>query len=238
MLKSNRIGLALGAIVLAASWASAPPAARGADAAPKSPPASRRAGGQELVFVDPGPAKRVVFIGDATGTMISKMKYQVAELAKAIDALDPATQAFGVVVFTDGGAVKAVDTAKLLPATPANKAKVADFLAGLNARGTTDPLPAIQLAFKLRPEVIYFLTDGEFNNLRTYKQVLAEVARLNAGKKVVVHTILLETYDKEGEVALKKMATDNGGTFRYIKETTAPQDGPPKKQAPKKRPAK
>ncbi|MFO0965500.1 MAG: hypothetical protein U0793_07930 [Gemmataceae bacterium] len=57
--------------------------------------------------------------------------------------------------------------------------------------GGTEPLPAFQKCFSLdpAPDVIFFMTDGEFNPL-----VVPEVARMNATrpKKVVINTIQFE----------------------------------------------
>jgi hypothetical protein len=60
--------------------------------------------------------------------------------------------------------------------------------------GGTEPLPAFQKCFSLDPppDVIFFMTDGEFNPF-----VGPEVARMNAGraKKIVINTIQFENND-------------------------------------------
>ena len=47
----------------------------------------------------------------------------------------------------------------LLFATPSNKVKIFDFVDRYNARGQTDPIPAIKIAFAMHPDLIFFLCD-------------------------------------------------------------------------------
>lgn len=80
------------------------------------------------------------------------------------------------------------------------------------------PLPALRQAFAQRPQVIYFLTDGEFNNFASYDEVVAEIAKLNAEQKVLVHTILLMSDDIKAEAALRKIAAGNSGVFKQVSD--------------------
>jgi hypothetical protein len=82
------------------------------------------------------------------------------------------------------------------------------------------PDPGHEAAFKLNPtpDLVYFLSDGEFNNLRSYEEVGKAFAAGAAGKKVRVNTIQLETRDEEAERALRTIARANGGTYRYVRE--------------------
>ncbi len=65
---------------------------------------------------------------------------------------------------------------------------------------------------------MYFLTDGEFNNLVSYQEVVAEVARLNQGRKVRVNTISFGSHDAEAEEVLKRVAQENGGMYKRVAE--------------------
>jgi len=65
---------------------------------------------------------------------------------------------------------------------------------------------------------VYFLTDGEFNNVVGYEQVLAEVRRLNADKTVKVNTIAFMSEDEKAEAALQTMARENGGRFVKVSD--------------------
>jgi len=170
-----------------------------------------------------GNAKQIVYICDATGTMLGlKFELLKQQLAKAIDILRP-VQSFNVVFFkggnTDAEWAKAIYN-KLTQATPMNKQKAFKEINETSVLGNgTNPIPALKQAFAQKPQLIYFLTDGEFNNFASYDDVLNEVAKLNADKSVRINTILMMGEDDKAEETLKKMAKDNGGVFKKVLET-------------------
>jgi hypothetical protein len=84
--------------------------------------------------------------------------------------------------------------------------------------GQTDPLPGIRLAFKMQPQLVYFLSDGEFNNLVPYEQVIAEIDKLNKDRKTRINTIQFGKYDKQAEEVLQKIASEHGGSYRFVSE--------------------
>jgi hypothetical protein len=159
---------------------------------------------------------KIVFLCDATGTMINKFALLRAELTKAIDNLKPG-QSFNIVFFFDGPKAASINNLEsLLLATPENKRKAYKFMEDFSTTGQTDPLPGIRLAFKMQPQLIYFLSDGEFNNLVPYVQVVAEIDKLNKDRKTRVNTIQFGTYDKQAEGVLRLIASEHGGAFRFI----------------------
>jgi hypothetical protein len=93
-----------------------------------------------------------------------------------------------------------------------------NFLESVSIRGQTNPIPAIQAAFKLRPTTVYFYSDAEFDNLVKYDQVIAAFRRANADGRAVVHCIMLGDRDKAAEATLKRIADDHKGFFDYLTE--------------------
>ena len=85
-----------------------------------------------------------------------------------------------------------------------------NWTAHVRADGRTDPQEALLMAVRLQPDVIYFLTDGEFN----YK-VVREVSEANFGG-IKINTISLG--DDSAARFLEEMATRNGGSYRHIVE--------------------
>jgi hypothetical protein len=169
-----------------------------------------------------GNARRVVYVCDATGTMLGlKYKLLQKQLYKAIDILKP-IQGFNVVFFKGGDSDAEWSNPfaeELVVANPANKQKVRTFIEQFQVVGKgTNPLPALRLAFAQKPQLVYFLTDGEFNNVVGYEQVLAEVRRLNADKSVKINTIAFMSDDPKAEEALQKMARENGGRFVKVSD--------------------
>ena len=169
-----------------------------------------------------GNARRVVYVCDATGTMLGlKFKLLQKQLYKAIDILKP-IQGFNVVFFKGGDSNAEWSNPfaeELVVANPQNKQRVRQFIDQFQVVGKgTNPLPALQAAFAQKPQLVYFLTDGEFNNVVGYEQVLAEVRRLNADKTVKVNTIAFMSDDPKAEEALQKMARENGGRFVKVSD--------------------
>ena len=171
------------------------------------------------VFGDGGKARRIVFVCDATGSMLNKMATLRFELENAVSSLKP-SQSFNIVFYYDGPKVQAADMGGLLSATPDNKRNAFKFLDNVTATGQTDPIPAIQLAFRQKPDLIYLLSDGGLDdNLRTNKEVTDEIDRLNPGRKVTINTIMFDGYQEEAEAVMSKIANDTGGKYRYVKES-------------------
>lgn len=174
------------------------------------------------VFGNGGNARKIVFICDATGTMINKFASLKDQLAKAIAGLKP-VQSFNVVFYYDGSKFSALDNNQLLPATPDNKRKAFAFLDGITTTGTTDPIPAIEVAFKMAPQLVYFLSDGEFNNVKTYEEVTAAMDRSNKENKIKVNTILFDGFEEKAAEVMQSMSTKTGGKYVHVKESDLPQ---------------
>jgi hypothetical protein len=161
-----------------------------------------------------GNARRVVYICDASGSMMSVFWRVRDELHRAVDVLRP-MQGFNVIFFSDVE-VTALSKKDLFMATPDNKRKAFELADKMSAAGTTDPLPAIRLAFEQKPELIYVLTDG-FDQIVSFDAVVNEFRKLNADKKVKVNTILIRSANNpELERVVRTIATENGGICKII----------------------
>lgn len=104
-------------------------------------------------------------------------------------------------------------------ATPENRRKALRFLDGVTTGGTTDPVPALELAFRQRPQLVYLLTDGNFADNAA---VARRIDQLNAGRMTRVNTIAFvgdDDTDREFLDTLQQIAGDNGGTFRHVRES-------------------
>lgn len=170
--------------------------------------------GANAVF-QPTSEARVVYVCDASGSMVTKFDDLRAEIRKSIRNLRP-TQFFNVIFFQD--VARTASEARLLPATDENKGKVNLWLDKISAHGQTDPIPALRKAFGYRPDVLYLLTDGDFPDSH---QVMQAIRQLNVGQRSKIHTIAYFDRGEEYEKVLKQIATENGGTFRYVGEPPA-----------------
>ncbi|QGJ71813.1 Hypothetical protein PBC10988_35230 [Planctomycetales bacterium 10988] len=97
----------------------------------------------------------------------------------------------------------------LIPATPENRYRLKDWLSKATPFGGTIPEDALLQMINLRPDVIFFLSDGEFDN-----QTVDKVREANADKGVIIYTIGLES--GVGEHLLKDIAYQNGGEYRFV----------------------
>ncbi len=91
-----------------------------------------------------------------------------------------------------------------------NQGELVRWTARLRADGTTDPEEALLLAIRLQPDVIYFLTDGDFNH-----RVVRKVTQANTGR-IRIDTIGLG--DTFGSELLEELAAKNGGVYRRVIE--------------------
>jgi hypothetical protein len=172
-----------------------------------------------------GDAIRIVFVCDASGSMMDRLPSLQAQLKISIDQLAP-IQWFNVIFFQYSNAV-AVNPTGLVQALPTNRSRIEKILTHIQARGNSNPLTAINLAFSQHPQVIYLLTDGDFEDVAdsiTDQKIIEQMRHLNANKNVSVNTILfisnladLQQDDaRNGQVILQKIAAENGGTFKVV----------------------
>jgi hypothetical protein len=192
------------------------------------------------------PAKRICVIADCSGSMAfnNRMTRLKLELWKTVKALKPG-QEFYLIYFS--GTAIPMTTRRPRKWWPAGKDMkiVRDWIGRQQPDGSTEPMPAFDIAFSLnpRPDAIFFLTDGIIP-----LTVPLGVARLNgAGKnKVPIHTILfggeLATADRrvvmvpvqvrgkitlvprpvvgakmeKDEGQLQQISRDSGGTHRFV----------------------
>ena len=199
---------------------------KGAARGPLAPFGLSRGGGQggtlptRFVTV-PDNARTVVFVCDASGSMINTFGSLKAELVKAVTHLK-SIQGFNIIFFQDEKSA-ALDGRELVFATPANKERAAKWLETITTTGTTNPVPALEQAFRQKPRLIYLLTDGDFPDNNA---VRAAIARLNADKQTRVNTIVFVPGDAGADYAgqafidlMKQIAKDNGGVFAHVKES-------------------
>jgi len=153
---------------------------------------------------------KIVYVVDRSGSMTDSIDFVKYELKRSIDELSEIKE-FHVIFYSSGPPVE-MPTRRLVNATERNKQLAFEFIDGVIAQGETDPSKALERAFDCRPELIYLLTDGEFD-----RAIIDQVKRLNVGGKVTVHTIGF--LYKTGETVLKQIADDNHGNYKFVSES-------------------
>ncbi len=162
---------------------------------------------------------KVVFVVDASGSMTSYNAMQVAksELMASLQSLDERQQ-FLIIYYDDKPhVVKLKNESKptLAPATEINKTLARQQIAGIQPGAGTDHYPAVELALKMNPDVIFFLTDAAEPAM--HPADLEKIKRLNNGR-AHIHSIELGVGPELVEYTsnfLRRLAQQNGGTHRY-----------------------
>jgi hypothetical protein len=99
-----------------------------------------------------------------------------------------------------------------MPATVANKARVANQLTLISPDGGTDHMLALRTALAFRPEVIFFLTDAALMTNTDANLILAE-----RGKTRIQAIEFGLGMNLAGESSpLRRLATSTGGEYRYL----------------------
>lgn len=171
------------------------------------------AGKGTTFFGVPTDGKSFVFVVDSSKSMnhphpgkaktrFLKLKY---ELVKSIRQMKPEMK-FHIIFFNDKSLP--MPASRPQSAHPKSAHKYIQWLAQVPADGKTDPRTAIRRAIAMRPDVIYFLTDGEFESW-----ISSDLKRIKQNS-TAIHTLIFGS--REGEKLMKQIASTNGGNYYYI----------------------
>jgi len=159
-----------------------------------------------------------VFIVDRSGSMDGgRLGAAKSELCASIDML-PYAATFHVIFFSHGP-IRELPGDALVNASRSNKKRLFAKLDGIGAAGGTDPAEAFRKAFDLKPDVIFFLSDGQVAKGVTLAKRIRLMNRERAHDRITIHTIGF--IDNVGEALLKKIAAENHGTYRFVDAAAA-----------------
>ncbi len=189
-------------------------------------PKNERAGGkmplgspgekaQVSLFGVKAEGSKFVYVLDRSGSTEGKLLAAAkAEILASIEKIDDVHQ-FQLVVYNERP--KAFNPAgpngQLAFGTDANRAAVKTFLDSFEADGGTDHAAALSMAIRMRPDVIFLLTDGDKPLLTA--QELARIDRIGPG--IMIHTIQFgEGPHRAPNGWMAKLAKQSGGEYRYV----------------------
>lgn len=154
---------------------------------------------------------RFAYVVDVSGSMANddRMSGMQAELGKSISGM-PDHVGFFVVFFNED----AFTLDKRRQWTDANgpgKRWAREKIAELMPLGGTNPLPAFEMVYDIRPrpDAIYFMTDGEFD-----ESIADIIIRRNMERPLPIHCITFVSRD--GETVMRRIARETGGTYTHI----------------------
>jgi hypothetical protein len=161
-------------------------------------------------------AGTIVYVVDRSGSMDVVGDFLKMELAKAVNRLT-ASQRFNVVWFGDGEPYSLA--LQPVAATEDNKTRLFRLSDGVRFSGSTDPWAAVFKAIQQRPDLVYVLTDGNFEPGFVEAVTKANTARVRIN---VVGFVLGQG---EGHTNLVRLAERNNGRFRAVTAAMLTGDG-------------
>lgn len=165
--------------------------------------------------------KRVIFLVDASGSLIDSMPRVAQELNQAIDQLKE-HQSFSVIFF-QGDQVIEVPPMGLKRASTQVKQRVAAWANPSSGHivptGSSNPIDAINLAMTYEPGLIYIYSDtitGSRPDELDHDRLLTTLNEINHDQRVTISTTQF-FYDDPHET-LKTIAVEHGGWYRFVQE--------------------
>lgn len=177
-------------------------------------------------------SRDIVIVVDISGSMVTNPKNPAdyekleKEVIRVIKGLDPLSR-FGIVAFSRGADVF---KEQLVTARNDEKERAINWLKKQNPAAYLDPKASDEVknkhrgtradlglakAFTLRPDTIFFVSDGEPSGATTDEVIeLVETAQKNLSRAATVHAIAFKA--DSGQRFMRALAEKNKGTFREV----------------------
>jgi len=166
-----------------------------------------------------GSASHFAFVFDVSASMREPDMRPIREsqeaLLAALDAMDE-TQKFSIILFNDRPEVYGLANYNtgVFGATDAQLAMAKGYVRGKLPSGGTNHYRALEAGIKLKPDAIFYLTDGAEESVLTPGQ-LQEIVQLAKG--IQINVIQFGAGVKEPAMNfLKQLADQTGGQFDYV----------------------
>lgn len=156
-------------------------------------------------------ARRIVYIVDRSGSMLGVFEDLRKELKRSINRLRK-SQKFHVIFYSTDPPIESPPK-RLVNAIRASKEEAFDFIDTMVPDGMTQPIEAMRRAFQLKPDLIYFLSDGEIPEAA---QLIEDLHEWNHEEAVRIFTIAY--VNSAGRDLLERIARENNGQFRFVSE--------------------
>lgn len=178
-------------------------------------------------------ATKVVYVVDASGSMVSAFASVARELRRSIDGLGSG-QWFQVVLFNDGAietpqGLWGVAEGSLIRATPENRRAVYRWLEEVRPERRSDPLPGLERALAFKPDLVFLLSKGILDGARgseevgrAREEILGRLERLNprrgSADRRSTTIKVIQFFDSDPGNVLHAIAEQHGGTdgFSFI----------------------
>ncbi len=183
-----------------------------------APLGSRGLGPGETAFMDiRDGGQRFVYVIDCSGSMVGKrIKFARSQLTQSLNVLDP-SQEFQILFYNTrvvSLSLRRGERDRMYAATALNTSAALRAIQAVQPNEGTRHVPALERAIRMRPDVIFFLTDGH-DSSPTVGQ-LRQLKELNGGV-TRIHCIEFGQGDLLNPVTwLRAVARENGGRYKYV----------------------
>lgn len=165
-------------------------------------------------FGQTGNAYKVVYVVDVSASLMIYTAQIIEEMQTSIESLTP-MQKFHIVLARPKR-VEELQFKRLVPAVPRYTQAARELIHSIDRIpdvGAADPMKAMQRAFAVQPELIYFLTDGDYMSIE--KPLEQTIDKLNAGRSVKI-TVIAFSPTPRASALLQRIAGRTGGHFRVV----------------------
>lgn len=171
------------------------------------------------VFGITGEGFKFVYVFDSSASMSAyegrPLRAAKRELVSSLGSLKR-THQFQIIFYNESPTIFTPTGARggLVFATELNKKSARDYVDGIQAQANTQHEPALMIAVRMQPDVIFFLTDGEDPVLS-----IAQRRRIQRANRTgaIIHVIQFgDTATASRDNWLKQLARDNGGEHTFF----------------------
>ncbi len=146
---------------------------------------------------------------------ITPLEAAKAELVRSLKDLNPGNR-FHIVFYNHGTWLfdpGSTPARGLIQASPENKRRAVDFIASVDAHGQTRHVPPLEIALRMKPDVIFLLTDGEEKDDPSAADV-GRLRRLNGGRTKI--NVIQFCYEPRTGGSLAQLANESGGRHVFM----------------------
>ena len=188
----------------------------------------------EFAGLGAGAARKIVFVVDASGSMIGVFPFVIAELSRSLAKLSPA-QRYAVIFFQRDEALLAPPRGRLTTATNDHVEQTIRWIQGEPGRpptvvptGRSNPMQALQSALRLDPEVIFLLSSNVTGSGRyavDLEDLMLQLEELNpvdpATGRRGTSINCIQFLDPDPLDALRQIVEEHGteGGYRFLGRT-------------------
>lgn len=174
------------------------------------------------LFGLPGSGSKFLYVLDTSDSMTLPQGRPLAtakqEIVDSIDKLDKLCE-FYVIHYNNVPRLLDMTAGRNCFGTEDNKLAAKRLIAAIPTGQRTEHEPAIIMALRMRPDVLYLMTDGDDPALE--RRDLERISRVNEGQAIIHAVQFGKGAPKRGADWLKQLAKENRGQYKFVNVSEA-----------------